>query len=323
MTQGPPLPYFYRLLLPTGFEELADLELRALAGETEVWHPCPGAGADRIRWARAGADVSRAALVGEACRLLAWASDLEGLLGAAAKLGLAGDRFRITVHGPGGARWPGARQVTVALADLVEGGADLERPLREYVVAAEPGRWLLGELVSRCGGGWRGHDQRLHQYSAALPSRLARALVNLVARPGDRLLDPCCGVGTVLVEAAAVGVRATGREVNRLLVEHARANLRYWSLEADVAAGDGRQAAGCFDGAVLDLPYGRSAERVEGVCRGLIEQAAVCADLLAVVSATEMTRVMQRAGLAVLGLARVPKGGLVRHVHWLRSTHAG
>ncbi len=316
MNEQLPLPYFYRLVTPTGHDELAEMELRAIVGEATAdptaGPDCP----DRIRWARGGADVRSAAYVAEACRALAVAPDREGLLREAANLGLEQERFRITVRRIGGQDIAVGQEFVIGLANLIEGRPDLDRPVREFVVIARRGAWLLGELVSRADSSWLGHEQRPHQYSAALPPRIARALVNLVAAPGDRLLDPCCGVGTVLVEAAQVGIEAHGREINEALVEHARGNVCHWGLKAEVETADGRSVTESFDAGVLDLPYGHSVPRVEATCRELVATAAEHCRMLAVVSGDDMRSFMTGLGLEVLGLARVHKGGVVRHVHW-------
>ncbi len=311
-----PLPYLYRLTPPSGYEELAELELQALTGEPQA---LPPRDAGRMRWGRVGVDLHRAALVAECCHLLGRASGYEELLASVAKLNLDSDRFRITVRKLGAREPFDSHRVQVALADVISGRPDLRRPACELLVFAGEGEWLLGELVSRSGRGWRGHEQRPHQYSIALPPRLARALVNLVARPGDRLLDPCCGVGTVLIEAADMGVSATGWEINWRIAKHARGNICHWKVEAEVRVGDGRAAEGRYDGAVVDLPYGRASARVERECRDLVARAAERCRLLAVVSTEDMSAFLGDLSLRLLGLARVPKGRLVRIVHWASS----
>jgi len=310
MTDPPPAPFFYLHACPQGHEELARLELRALTG---------GFSYGPVGWAQAGADIGRAAFVAAAARLLAAGADFAGMMAAAAKLDLAVERFRVTVHKRGGRFGPSSQTVERAVADLVVGRPDLSRPAQVFLVVATQGQWLLGALVSSYDKTWRDHAARPFQYSSALPPRFARALVNLVVRPGDRLLDPCCGVGTVLVEAATIGARACGWEINPRVAFHARANLRHHALDATVTCGDGTQVAGRFDGAVLDLPYGHSSGKDAALCRKLVAHAAEHARLLAVVAEAPMDRFLEDLGLIPLGTARVPKQHLVRHVHWLRS----
>ncbi len=310
MSERPPLPFFYRRASPQGHEKLAGLELRALTG---------GFAEGPLGWAQLGADITRAAFVMEGARLLAWGTSHEGMMEAAAKLTMCAERFRVNVRKFGGKVGPPSQAIEKAVADVIAGRPDLLRPAREFIVIGTANLWLLGELVSRYDKSWSGHDQRPFQYSCALPARFARALVNLVVRPGDRLLDPCCGVGTTLVEAASIGARAFGWELNRALVFHAQENLRHHRAEGALVCGDGRQAAGRFDGAVLDLPYGHSARKDEASCRELVAHAAQHARLIAVVSEQPMTEFLEDIGLQILGTARVPKQRLVRHVHWACS----
>jgi hypothetical protein len=97
---GEALPYFYRLVAPTGHYELARLEFSALTGGTA---PTPPPWEERkeptqtpkLAWARTGVDVGRAAYVAECCRLLARADTLEELLAASEKLRMRMERFRI------------------------------------------------------------------------------------------------------------------------------------------------------------------------------------------------------------------------------------
>ncbi|GAQ78561.1 hypothetical protein KFL_000150130 [Klebsormidium nitens] len=83
-----------------------------------------------------------------------------------------------------------------------------------YVVFAPP---LLGLDYSSAPQTW----------SAALPPELAAVAVNLVARPGDTLIDPCCGSGTIPFEAHRRGVHARGSDVNPTVLKMAAANFRH------------------------------------------------------------------------------------------------
>ena len=125
------------------------------------------------------------------------------------------------------------------------------------------------------------------------------------------------------MQAATAGVSAHGWESNPPVAEHARGNVCHWGVEAPVVEGDGRQFTGEYDGAVLDLPYGHSSVRVEAVCRELVAHAAERCKLLAVVSGGDMAGFLEELGLTVLGMALVPKGGLVRHVHWVTAANGG
>jgi SAM-dependent methyltransferase len=65
-----------------------------------------------------------------------------------------------------------------------------------------------------------------HTYPARMHPATARRLVALIAGPDKVVLDPFCGSGTVLVEARALGARASGVDLNPLAV--AIANAKVW-----------------------------------------------------------------------------------------------
>jgi hypothetical protein len=63
------------------------------------------------------------------------------------------------------------------------------------------------------------HVHGFHSYPARLHPETARRLIEELSRPGDRVLDPFCGSGTVLVEARLAGRAALGVDVNPLAIE--------------------------------------------------------------------------------------------------------
>ena len=68
----------------------------------------------------------------------------------------------------------------------------------------------------------RAHVHGFHSYPARMHPETARRLVEALSRPGDRVLDPFCGSGTVLVEARLAGRAALGIDANPLAVRLAR-----------------------------------------------------------------------------------------------------
>jgi modification methylase len=96
---------------------------------------------------------------------------------------------------------------------------------------------------------------------------LARRLVAEYCPPAGLVIDPMCGIGTTLVEAAALGRRAVGVELEPRWAQLARANLAHalpphLSSLAEVQVGDARQLpellgnlAGRADLLVTSPPY--------------------------------------------------------------------
>src|SRR5262249_30208950 len=68
----------------------------------------------------------------------------------------------------------------------------------------------------------RANVHGFHSYPARMHPLTARRLVEAFSRPGDAVLDPFCGSGTVLVEARLAGRGAVGVDANPLAVRLAR-----------------------------------------------------------------------------------------------------
>jgi tRNA (guanine10-N2)-dimethyltransferase len=134
-----------------------------------------------------------------------------------------------------------------------------------HVYVTPTGLWW-GQTQGRTGADMlHSHDPMGRPFfrSVLVPRRRARCLVNLTGvRPGQRLLDPFCGTGALLVEAGLLGAAAFGSDVDRAMVTGCRANLAFENVPADVRRIDARTLSDwglVFDAVVTDLPYGRSA----------------------------------------------------------------
>lgn len=72
----------------------------------------------------------------------------------------------------------------------------------------------------------RAHVHGFHSYPARMHPDTARRLIEALSSPGDRVLDPFCGSGTVLVEARLAGRAAIGVDANPLAVRLSRLKVR-------------------------------------------------------------------------------------------------
>jgi site-specific DNA-methyltransferase (adenine-specific) len=123
-----------------------------------------------------------------------------------------GSRVRLTGDGP--AQW--SCWIVVA------------RPrLREFLSwGALPGAYVLPE----------GHGGKLPVVGGK-PLWLLSRLVEDYSRPGDLVVDPCCGAGTTLVAALRSGRRAIGGDINP---EHAEL-ARLWTANPHLSAPRGER----------------------------------------------------------------------------------
>ncbi|MBU0952858.1 MAG: hypothetical protein KKA90_00330 [Nanoarchaeota archaeon] len=69
----------------------------------------------------------------------------------------------------------------------------------------------------------------------SIPPRLARILLNLARiQPTSTIVDPFCGIGGILQEAALLGARAYGFDVNGKIIPKAQANIDWLAKEVGI-----------------------------------------------------------------------------------------
>ena len=219
------------------------------------------------------ARVVRGAYVRTGLRAIAAADDLDDLVSRVGALDLDVDRFRVDLHDPSGRLGRASRDVAVAIADVLDDDPDLSDPRHRLVVVATDGRVALGEVVATADDAYRAHDAKPWTTSSSLDARVARALVNLV--PDARsILDPCCGAGSIVLEAASLGLRAIGVDDKAAMAGMTRENLAHLGLEATVERADAREVEHRVDAVVTDLPYGHAIERDDAAVRAILERCA-------------------------------------------------
>ena len=150
------------------------------------------------------------------------------------------------------------------LRGAVERAVGASRPRWRIADPADLELWAVEHRRARFASGLRLSDQRLRRHGdgraserhGALRPVAAAAMVRLAgARPG-RLLDPCCGSGTIVQEALAAGWDAQGSDLDQDAVDVARANV----AGAVIQRADARNLPhpdGAFDAVVTNLPFGR------------------------------------------------------------------
>ncbi len=172
----------------------------------------------------------------------------------------------------------GADDTLLALGRAyVDGGGtiDLSAPARRYWIAplTRGDDALLVEVaaVDRTAYARRAGPRLPFRRPISLAPRLARAAANLAAlRPGEVVLDPFVGTGALAAEAALLGARVYGIDVDRAMVRGALRNFAYLGVNAEaLVQGEASSvpwpdAPAALDAIVTDPPYGRASATVGG-----------------------------------------------------------
>ncbi len=264
---------------------LAERELQACASVLDPAssppRPLPWGG-ERFRevtFSRPGPEGLLARRLGLAHRVLRPLAEgnLDTLVDAMVMEGGSGATARVRVAS--GAPQSLAREAPRLLGHaFLQGGGrvDLGSPDRDFVVllpaasasppaATEAGlAELLGE-VPRDEMDSRRSKHRPFRKPVTLSPLLARSLVNLAGAPlGGSILDPFCGTGAILLEAAFLGYRVSGADRDAEMIRGTLQNLRAEKVEPDrlvqcevqelLSQLEGER----FDAAVFAPPYGRA-----------------------------------------------------------------
>lgn len=145
------------------------------------------------------------------------------------------------------------RQVGTAIAGQVA----INNPKATIAITRIGGEYVVGEL-SHGQESWRKFIDKPHTFCNGLDLRMCKSLINLATgnKAGVRVVDPCCGMGSVVLEGLNQGVDILGFDISRTNSYKARLNLEHFGY-------DGQLIARCSiadlkikrDVAIIDLPY--------------------------------------------------------------------
>jgi tRNA (guanine10-N2)-dimethyltransferase len=170
-----------------------------------------------------------------------------------------------------------AKEIGAVLSKKAE--IDLEKPDERYRVFIGNAAYIGKEILEIDRTQYEKRKNRLMPFSSpiSIHPRLARTLINLTARSkGCRILDPFCGTGTLLIEAAMMGMDVFASDISEKMIAGSGMNLAKLGLKARIEkldVGDISKFGIKFDAIVTDPPYGRSSSTNKESILGLYSRA--------------------------------------------------
>ncbi|MCM3710211.1 TRM11 family SAM-dependent methyltransferase [Sporosarcina luteola] len=210
---------------------------------------------------------------------------------------------------------PERRSIERKIGEVIQGEADLLEPKVNFGIVSLDEVWYFGILVES-EPIWRFHMQKPHMYSTALSTRVARAVANIaVPHPeGIRAIDPCCGIGTVLVEARSMGIDIVGRDINPLVCLGSRKNLAHFGLEGEVVIGPISDVTDTYDAAIIDMPYNLFTHITAEGQQEILKDARRITSRLVVVTIEPMDHMITEAGFTIVDRCVAKKGTFERQI---------
>ncbi|MDR5655995.1 methyltransferase domain-containing protein [Halodesulfurarchaeum sp. HSR-GB] len=191
---------------------------------------------------------------------------------------------------------------------LVDRGfaVDLSNPDHTLVALFADDLAVLGwEVLTAARDYGRQPTDRPFFQPGSMDPRLARAVLNLAGvGPADRVLDPMCGTGGLLIEAGRLGGTPIGFDAQEKMVRGTRQNLQA-ALDGSflVARGDATALPlpdDSVDAVVFDAPYGRQSKiathGLETLVRGALVEARRVSSRAVVVADRAYDQLAREAG---------------------------
>lgn len=207
------------------------------------------------------------------------------------------------------------REIEREIGLRIQAEPDLEQPQILFGVVKLDDKWYFGKLILS-EAIWFQHQQKPEMYSTALSTRVARAVANIaVPQPeGVRVIDPCCGIGTVLVEALSMGIQIVGRDINPLVVLGSRKNIAHFGLEGKVDIGPIAEINDNYDVAIIDMPYNLFTHITADGQQDIIKEARRIAKKIVIVTIDTIDHMIEEAGFEIIDRCVARKGTFSREI---------
>ncbi|WP_213652266.1 TRM11 family methyltransferase [Paenibacillus sp. J23TS9] len=296
--------------------ELCSMEMRALFGSSEEYRK------ESLLLSQQDIDPDRSPFLSLRMDVLLSGNSVEELAEHASLRQLVEDKktFKV-IFIKSGDPYPyeDQRAFERLVGSRIQGRADMRKPDITLGLISIQGTWLLG-ICHYPQRTWHSHIHKPQNYSTGLSAATARTLVNIMApdTEGLRAVDPCCGMGNVLIEALSMGLDIRGRDINPLAIRGARTNLEHYGYPVElVTLGDMNELDGPFDAAILDMPYNLCSVLPTEEQKRMLASLHRLAPRAVIVSTEEEVRSrIEEAGYRIKVECKVWKGSFVRHV-WL------
>lgn len=156
-----------------------------------------------------------------------------------------------------------------------------------------------------------------HSYSHSLNVRDARTLVNIAIGNNENMtiVDPCCGVGTVVLEALSMGLNIRGYDINRDVSYQARLNLEHYGYDPLlIEKKDIHDLKQYFDVAIMDIPYGVYSPFTYEQQISLIHATTLMTNRLVLVSHVLMNKELENEDYQMIDQSCIVKGNFKRYI---------
>ena len=250
--------------------------------------------------------------------ILCQSDSLEGLAMEVARLEESFQDFKLSYlkHLDYPLDYPTRMAYLKKLSRQIKGTGNIAMPKALLGIAYRQHIWYFGKLTADHQA-WLKYQNKPQSYSQSLSTRLARSLVN-IASGGDlscTLVDPCCGAGTVLLEALDLGHLIHGYDIHQGMCWKSNRNLTHYGYKPLVICQDLNTLEHHYDVAILDIPYNLYSRITPQQQATLIKSCAKIAQRLILISYEDLREMLMAQGWQIDKSCQVTKMKFTRHIY--------
>lgn len=301
--------YFYSINYPTFEEDLCKMEMKCL------FEKIPN---EKYLFSDKYVDPSRSPFIKDMISIIYEENSLEAIVDRVIADKLSYDDFKVCYIKleNGNIDYKERLRSIREIGLVIIGQSEMHNPKVTLGLTNVNGKWIFGEY-KRNNFEWHIHDKKPYSYSNSISLRVARALVNIaVGNNLDcKLIDPCCGVGTVVIEALSMDINVVGYEINDNIAENAQKNLEFFGYDNVIANGDMHKIKEKYDIAIIDLPYGLFTPTTLKEQTDIIKTARKISNKLVIVTFEDMDKNIIDAGFEIIDRCYVCKGKFKRYIN--------
>jgi len=198
----------------------------------------------------------------------------------------------------------------------LNGMESYEKPEIFFSIIRIDNIWIFGSCIKN-DNEWNYHEHKPNKNSHSLSLRIARAIVNIAVENNHNLsiVDPCCGVGTVVIEAASMGLKIKGYEINRKVASMAEKNLAFFGVDNVIECNDMHKIHDHFDVSIVDIPYGLFTSVSLTAQIAIIKTARRISDKAVIITFENMEKIISDSGFIITDRCYVSKGRFTRYIN--------
>ncbi|WP_226671573.1 TRM11 family SAM-dependent methyltransferase [Metabacillus litoralis] len=303
-----PLYYIYTYAFHEDEKSLCQLEMRSLFGYDSQ--------TTFLKSSRR-MNPSRSPFIKERIEVLYKSESLDGLIQLVEGLEIGEETFKVICleNHSNKLGFKERRFIERKVGLQLKGKVDLLAPQKQFAIMEVDGEWMFGKYT-KSDSVWLHHQNKPQNYSTALSTRLARAVVNIAVPSIDEVtvIDPCCGIGTVLIEALSMNINIVGSDRNPLVTTGARENIAFFGFEGEVILRDIRQIKDSYDVAIIDMPYNLCSVLPSEEKLDMLKSARRIAKKVVVITIEPIDSILQKAGFNISDRCVAKKGTFIREV---------